>query len=243
VRDGGAVAFTPQDGVQFPAEQQEERRQHPPPRQWLWRALLTGGLPLLYGNFVLVLPVLLYALWQQLGRRWPRRREWLLGFGIMALFLLPTISWILVLKLRGVTYYNHEVVRYRQLVWLLDAVQTTPGEFLDTVGNKALEFVNTLRGIWVLLVAVPLLWLVAGRRTGKLIPLVKDAPVLLALFAGFLLALGYYNERLTFTLQPLLLFLGVAALARLRLPAQGILLLIAALGWHAYQVLSYGPFS
>jgi hypothetical protein len=134
-------------------------------------------------------------------------------------------------------------VRYRQLVWLLDAVQTTPGEFLDTVASKALEFVNKLRGIWVLLVAVPLLWLVAGRRTGKLIPLVKDALVLLALFAGSLLVLGYYNERLTFTLQPLLLFLGAAALARLRLPAQGILLLIAALGWHAYQVLSYGPFS
>jgi len=219
-------------------------RQHPPqPRQWLWWALLTGVLPLLYGNFVLLLPVLLYAFWQQLGRRWPRRREWLLVFGIITLFLLPTGSWILGLKLRSVAYYNHEVVRYRQLVWLLDAAQTTPGEFLDTIGSKTLDFVNTLRGIWVLLVVVPLLWLVARRRTGKPAPLIKDALVLLALFAGFLLILGYYNERLTFTLQPLLLCLGAAALARLRLPAQGILLLVAALGWHVYQMLSYGPFS
>lgn len=214
-------------------------RQRPPrPAQWLGAALVLGVLPLLYGNFVLVLPTLLWAQWRQPGR-FPLSR----AVGTVALFLLPTLGWLLLLKLRGVTYYNHEVVRYRQLVWLLDAAEATPAEFWAEVQSKLLEFLGTLRAVGLLLVAVPLLWLAARRPRQPYPPLVTDVWFLLALFGAFLAALGYYNERLTFTLQPLLLCLAAAALARLPGPAPRVAVLVAALGWHLYQVLSYGPFS
>ncbi|MBC8082803.1 MAG: hypothetical protein H7Z21_06275, partial [Hymenobacter sp.] len=219
-------------------------RQHPPTRgQWLGLALAAGVLPLLYGNFVLLLPVLLYALWQQGGRR-----AWsllLLGAGMTGLFLLPTGIWVGALHVRGVTYYNHEMVRFRQLVWLFDAAQGTRSEFLAEVGRRALAFVRTLGGVAVLLVAAPLLGAVARwrGRPGPYPALAHDALWLLGLFAAFLLALGYYSDRLTFTLQPLLLCLCATALARARLPWQRPVLLTLAVAWHLYQVLSYGPFS
>ncbi|QNH62808.1 hypothetical protein [Hymenobacter sediminicola] len=222
----------------------ERFRQRPPrPVQWLGWALATGLLPLVYGNFVLVLPVLLYALGRQSGQRWPRKQMWSLAAGTVLLFLLPTVGWILLLKLRGVTYYNHEMARYHQLVWLAEAAQTSPAEFLTTVGQKLLEFAGTLSGLVGWLLAVPLLWLAARRRRQPMTPVVADAVFLLLLFGAFLAALGYYNERLTFTLQPLLLCLSAAALAHLQGLGQRIGLVVTVLAWHTYQVLSYGPFS
>ncbi|MBD2714308.1 hypothetical protein KBK19_04600 [Microvirga sp. STR05] len=218
------------------------------PVQWLGWALATGLLPLVYGNFVLVLPVLLYALWRQSGQRWTQKQMWSLAAGTVLLFLLPTVSWILLLKLRGVTYYNHEMARYHQLVWLAEAAQTSPAEFLTTVGQKLLEFAGTLSGLIGWLLAVPLLWLAARKRRQPVGPVVADAMFLLLLFGAFLAVLGYYNERLTFTLQPLLLCLSATALARLQEPGQRSCLVVTGLvvtvlAWHAYQVLSYGPFS
>jgi len=210
--------------------------------QWLRAALVLGVLPLLYGNFVLVLPTLFYALWRpstrKVGFAWL-----LLALGVTVLFLLPTAGWVLLLKLNGVTYYNHEMARFHQLVWIVEGLQGSPVEFWTEVKSNFFEFLSTLSGIQVLLVATPLLWLYSWKRGKKHPPLVADALFLLLLFAGFLLVLGYYNERLTFTLQPLLLCLAAAALPRFRLSWQRLGLLVSAISWHLYQVLSYGPFS
>lgn len=221
------------------------RQGQPSGRQWLMLALSAGVLPLLYGNFVLVLPTLLFAFWKQRAGRWFNGDELLLAMGMSFLFVVPTFGWIGLLKLRGVTYYNHEVERYRQLVWVLDAAKGPWAEFATEAGNNMLEFFSTLKGVAFFGVAVLLLWLSARRRVPQttLPPLVSDTVFLLALYSTFFLVLGYYAPRLTFTLQPLLLCLAAAFLAQLPGRWQPAALLLAVLSWHSYNVLSYGPFS
>lgn len=207
-------------------------------------ALALGVLPLLYGNFVLVLPCLWYALWRQASGRFSPT---LLGRGVMvaAAFLLPTLAWVLVLKLRGVTYYNHEMVRFRQLVWLIDLAKQPADEWLPMLWNKLREFSQTLIGIAFFLLVLPLLGLLT--RLQRVKTLVSqpwpEVVFLLVLFGSFLVALGYYNQRLTFTLVPLLLCGAALLLSRLPARFQPAMIALAAIGWHLYNVWSYGPFS
>ncbi|SES84987.1 hypothetical protein [Hymenobacter actinosclerus] len=211
-----------------------------------WRAALpalavAGGLlALLYGSFVLVLPVLLYGLW--LLRR---EKTWLdllsRALLLAGLFALPTLLWILLLHLRGVSYYNHEAEAYQQLVWLRGLWQQPLPAFLARAGANFARFAATLPAILPFLAAA----LVAGGALRQSAPAGRtELGGLLVLLTGFLAALGYYQARLTFMLVPLLLLVVALALA-LRLPDRraGGLLLAAALSWHVWQMVSYGPFS
>ena len=98
-------------------------------------ALLGGVLALVYGSFVLVLSVLLYGLW--LERRTVAVSKLLArAIGLIALFALPTLLWIGLLKLRGVAYYNHEAEAYGQLVWLRGLWQQPLPAFLALTGSQ-----------------------------------------------------------------------------------------------------------
>ncbi|WP_019946225.1 hypothetical protein [Hymenobacter aerophilus] len=214
-----------------------------------WRALLPGLallgglLALAYGSFVLMLPVLLYGLW--LARRGQgfaglaARALWLIG-----LFALPTLLWMGLLKLHGVAYYNHETEAYQQLVWLRGLWQQPLPGFLAFVGSNLTRFGATLPAIAPFLAAaLAAAWWI--RRTGAAWPAgLAELLGLVALLTGFLAALGYYQERLTFTLVPLLLLVVGLALVRRATRRRGtVLVLAAALGWHIWQAVSYGTFS
>ncbi len=206
-------------------------------------ALLGGGLALVYGSFVLVLPVLLYGLWLQ--RRTVAVPKLLArALGLLALFALPTLLWIGLLKLRGVAYYNHEAEAYGQLVWLQGLWQQPLPGFLVLAGTNLARFAATLPAIGPFVVVA----LVAGwrwYRANQSGPAgLPELVGLLLLLLAFLAGLGYYKERLTFILVPLLLLLVAVELARRPLERLGTgLLLLLALGWHVWQVVSYGPFS
>ena len=62
-------------------------------------------------------------------------------------------------------------------------------------------------------------------------------------FAAFFALLGYYPERLVFTLLPLVLCLAAALLPHWPRRYARPLALAGAAGWHLYVLLSYGPFS
>lgn len=204
-------------------------------------ALLGGGLALMYGSFVLVLPVLLYGLWLKRPDL-PK----LLGqaLGLTVLFALPTLLWVLLLKLRGVSYYNHETEAYGQLVWLRGLWQPPLPAFLAQAGANLARFGATLPAIAPFLAAALVAgWSLRRSLTWQTASLAELSGLLL-LLTGFLAALGYYQERLTFMLVPLLLLVAAMALAY-RLPGRygTALLLAASLGWHVWQVAGYGPFS
>ncbi|KAA9331635.1 hypothetical protein F0P96_15495 [Hymenobacter busanensis] len=206
-------------------------------------ALVLGLLPLVYGNFVLCLPCLWYAGWQR-RTNGPPGRFWLQMLLVSGAFALPTLGWIVLLKSQGVTYYNHEVARYRQLVWVLDLLQQPSADWWPTVAARLRDFGRSLNGIVFFLVAVPGVWLLMRlRRAAEAPALPQPLGFLLLLFGGFLLGLGYYQERLTFTLVPLLLCYAAVLLARWPFRYQWLPVALTALGWHLFNVLSYGPFS
>ncbi|RYU78766.1 hypothetical protein [Hymenobacter persicinus] len=209
-------------------------------RQSSFGALALGVLPLVYGNFVLLLPALFYHL---LSSR-AGRRGWVIGLQLLLAaicFVLPTLAWIGLLKSQGVTYYNHEAERFHQFTWLLEAWQESAGAFFTALGTNLLTFGLNLRTIGLFLVAVLGLGAVPDRRAA-LPP--GSWPVLgfvFGLFLAFYALLGYYPERLTFTLVPVLLAMLAGLLPPGRLSRLAVLL--TAVGWHLYQVISYGPFS
>lgn len=214
-------------------------------RAWLpGLAVLGGLLALVYGSFVLALPVLLYEAWRQ-----QKAKPVITAFARLALliglFALPTLLWIGLLKLRGVAYYNHEAEAYGQLVWLRASWQRPLPEFLALATHNFRLFLQTLPAVGpFLLVALGLtgwLRLRHPKQSGYPLP---QLGALLLLQLGFLAGLGYYKERLTFMLVPLLLLVLAVVLARLPVRrSAGWAVGMAALGWHLWQVLRYGPFS
>ncbi|WP_198172685.1 hypothetical protein [Hymenobacter ginkgonis] len=220
-------------------------------------ALVLGLLPLVYGSFVLVWPALAYGLLRpgadadKVGQlvvapRWPSQ---LMKIAVSAgLFAVPTLLWVGLLRLHGTTYYNHEAVRYHQLVWLLEARHLPVLAYLKGVASKVLDYLSSFQamGGWLLL-AAGLYAITRWRQpsTGPLVP--RSVGPALAWVSGgfgmFFALLGYYPERLTYTLLPLVLCLLAALLPhwppRYARPAA----LASAAAWHLYVLLSYGPFS
>jgi hypothetical protein len=218
-------------------------------------ALGLGVLPLVYGSCVLLWPALAFGLVRPAdaaaptgAARWPARLGKLALSAV--LFAVPTLLWIALLKTQGTTYYNHEAERYRQFVWLLDVRIMDFSDYLGLFGSKMLEYLSSqqLMAGWLLLGAVfyaATWWQARAAGTGLRLPAIPAATLgwTAACFALFFALLGYYPERLAYTLLPLVLCLLGALLpywpGRYARP----LVLAGAAGWHLFILLSYGPFS
>jgi len=232
------------------------------PRLRFWAlSLALGLLPLVYGNFLVILPTLLVA--DALATGWNRGGKFAgmvsrFGLAIVA-FLLPTIAWIALVTWRSGSYYNHEMVVYRQLIWMADAAQTGVGGFLRTAAHNTRSFAATFvtpemlpfLGVCVL---IPLSRTMRpadprpapfgiDRRIDARACLVVDA-----VFFLFLWALGYYQTRLTYSLIPPALCLGAMEMSRMTgtngLSNRRLAWILAPLAciWTAYHVMKYGPF-
>jgi len=227
----------------------------PAPRRCTWGqlagwALALGLLPLVYGSFVLAWPALAYRLVRAAGpgTAGPRRAALAARLALSAFgFALPTLAWIALLHTQGVAYYNHEAVRYHQLVWLPEA-WAQPG-FGGVVLAKLHGYFEGLQimGAWLLLGAglLAATWWRLRRVAAPLLPPAVGSALawVFGCFVVFFALLGYYPERLAYTLLPLVLCLLLGLLPQWpRRYAQPVALAAAA-SWHLYVLLSYGPFS
>ncbi len=219
-----------------------------------------GLLPLLYGSFVLAWPALAYGLVGRAASTEPATSlppaatpGWagVLGqVGLSAvLFAAPTLLWIALLRSQGTTYYNYEAVRWHQVVWLLEARHLPLLAFGRLLGDKLAEYVHSWQLMrWWLLAGGALYVASRWRHASSAGPLLPTAagPALAwvtgccVLFFGLL---GYYPERLTYTLLPLVLCLIAALLPHWPSRYARPVALAVAAGWHLYVLLSYGPFS
>lgn len=224
-------------------------------------SLLLGLLPLVYGNFLVILPTLLVAdAWARGWNGGGRLTGMVARFGPATVaFLAPTCAWIALVTWRAGSYYNHEMVAYRQLIWMADAARTGVGGFLSAAAHNTRGFAATFvtPEMLPLLGACILVPLSRARRP----PAWRPGPlgmagrideqgclVVDAIFFLFLWALGYYQTRLTYSLVPPALCLGAIELSRLTGSSAAssrrlawILVPVACI-WTAYHVMKYGPF-
>jgi hypothetical protein len=232
-------------------------------RSTFWSlSLALGLLPLVYGNFLIVLPTLLLADHLALRRQGAARVGDLVArYGpAIGAFLVPTLSWVALVTWLSGSYYNHEIVVYRQLIWLADATRSGVGGFLNQAARNTRAYAATYLSVemFPLVVAGVLLALgqavkqgageaapAAGERTS----LERGCFVVGGCFFLFLGALGYYQTRLTFSLVPLALCVVAMELTRLAGTDRRMLrrlawvLTPAACLWTAYHLMKYGPFS
>jgi hypothetical protein len=232
----------------------------------LWSlSLALGILPLVYGNFLVVLPTLLLA------DALASRRSGTLGAGgvvsrcgpAAVVFVVPTLIWVGLVTWSAGSYYNHEMVVYRQLIWLADAARTGLDGFMGQVARNTRTYAATFLSLEMLPFGGTCLLLMLGRTVvGRSTwPGPEAGPssarsihrigcmVVAGCFFFFLWGLGYYQTRLTFSLVPPALCLAGIELARLsgtdRIAIRRLAWVLTPLAclWTALHVIKYGPFS
>ena len=219
-----------------------------PPRWHMacWWGLALGVGALAYGSFVLTVPVVVVALCVKLGlKAAPAAGAFVAGFAA------PQIGWIALCRLVVGSYYNHEVTAYRQFVWVLDSLRRGPGDLWRRSASYLLltlqEIIGT-RELWVAGAVIGLGIVLAVLRRIDLTPGTADDRATLSAVAWtavvtvlFLWGIGYYTDRLSTTLLPLLLIVAGWVYSRLAGDLRGwtrrLVSLVAAaavLGWLAF---------
>lgn len=233
-------------------------------KKYLLISLLSGVLLLVYGNFILVLPCILASFLYKayLENCINNRRIVITAVFSIVLFLIPTLLWIGLVTLTAGHYYNHEIVAYRQVVWIVDKMQLGIYEFARYIKHYSIKYFKTFSFEILPFVVVSFIfichshirgikredWGLDGRND-------RYAVMLKILFASsaiiflFYWMLGFYTSRLTFTIVPVLLcYLPLKMNNIIKDNPQKVIMvrsiiIIFVAFWFVYHVLKYGPFS
>ena len=201
-------------------------------------SFLSGLLMLVYGNFIVMFAAIFCTAFMV-----DRKIHLVHSIKNCLLFLLPTALWVAYCIYINGHYYNHEVAKYQQLVWIPRSLQISFSVFLRSLRQNIGAYMGTFREIIIFIVPAILsftyLWGREQERRPQLLSLVITG---LLTFVFFLL-LGFYEERLTYSLLPVLLCITWFGASRSPVGRHPVLFIIAAIGWHIYNVFSYGPFS
>lgn len=210
-----------------------------------WLSLASGFLLLVYGNFLLLLPVLLYCF----SRNYKLFKEHNLpplaakNLLLVLLFALPLLAWMYILTLFHTTYYNFEIDQYRQLIWVKDTLSDSWDLFWATFRYFTQSYIKTMGdSAIVFLFALVVMLLARDRPMKKDINVFSISMVLLVFFL-FYWILGFYRERLSYSFVPGIICL-LSAICRDSWNQIKLVYIVgvAALCWHLYNVMSYGPF-
>ena len=223
-------------------------------RKTLLFSFYGGLLFLVYGNFLLLLPTILfsYFLNRKDQQRLFERSTYLTMITAIILFFLPIALWIFYLRIIGVTFYSHEFSGFRQFVWIKDSLEISTSYFLSVLYNNTIDFLKTSGSLFLTLLFLVLVTLCSARqKKSETITIYaslqrKENKILLFSFISsllFLWLLGYYADRLTFTLSPLILFMAALSINKeiLNIRIQwAIALFILAL--HLYTIFFTAPY-
>jgi len=215
-----------------------------------------GTLVLAYGTFLVGLPLLLIS--GEISRRRSRtpvtRSLVLRELGLGAVFVAPTVLWVAFVTAYVGSFYSHETSRYRQFVWVFDAAESGLGELVSQAVTFTGDFRATLTsgeiGPFLLLLAVALVSFVMRHRSGPSSLGEADLQLAALLTAGmlavFLWPIGFYAQRMSFTIVPaILIFVALEVPARWEdssMIAAGTVLAAAA-GWTALHLIQSGPYN
>lgn len=168
-----------------------------------------GILLLFYGSFLLLLPILLFSYWKNLQLT-NRSMEWenLLTITLILLFYaLPVLLWMGYIQLQGIPFYSAEIAEYRQFIWIADALRASRGNLFSALLSNTIQFINSLASLML-----PAFFLLAAFLYSRKQPAntafpasakQQILPTLLFCLLFFWL-LGYYADRLSFSLAGIL---------------------------------------
>lgn len=215
-------------------------------------SLIPGLLLLVYGNFLLLLPVILFSYFLNC-----RKEGYFPLFSFLKnvmlftiIFTSPTLLWIAFLKLNGISYYNHEISKFRHFVWMTDSINISVNHFFSAFGERTIDFVKTLGCLlWsslllsaILLIPTTFKYRMSEKRYAFATETTAMIIFLILLFSGFLLLMGSYADRMTFSLAPLLIFSAALLLNKEKLSKgvqRGFITLILLI--HFYTVFFNAP--
>jgi len=224
-------------------------------------SFIAGLLLLVYGNFILFLPCILFSLLLRKKLEDKFRIDAFTKIASMAsiIFVIPTIIWIVTVTISSGYYYNHEIVSYRQVIWIFDTLRVGFHEFIEhfliftsnyfkTFSYEILPFIVFSVVLYIILY----FYRQINTNTTKIdIKYTLFKKIVFLNFIGyfiFLWLLGYYSMRLTFTIvAPLLFYIALELdyfIKKKQIFCKIILssLSVSVIYWIVFHVVKYGPF-
>lgn len=235
-------------------------RPEPSWRSLLGMSALLGVCLLVYGAFIVCMGSALVCLvW---GRRNASENRRVPGSALLkaavcgVVFLLPILGWAAFVKWQAGDFYSHEIVAYRQFIWIIQALREGPAAFLDQLTRfSGLFSTVVVKAAWLPLLATGL---VMGVSAARRVPAVAEEKVrhttAAVLFyewvaVPFYALMGFYATRLAWALVPPLLLILTVQTQRLlesldKTPSRavGAGLFLLSIVCLLYQVLSAGPY-
>lgn len=214
-----------------------------------------GVCALAYGAFVVTAAgaaLLLLARGGSLARRAAR------AGALLAAFALPIVAWMAFVVSRTGSFYSHEVARYRQFVWMADAAAHGPEAFAAALAHNLGQYAQVLGRVaafpaLVIAALVLAAHLLGGSRRGGAGEHARRAGVAVLVYllvsVPFFALMGFYANRLAWTVVPALLVMMAMETESLRqaLGRRGPLVTAAAavlaLCHTAFWVMRVGPFN
>lgn len=212
-------------------------------------SLLYGILLLFYGSFLLLLPIMIIAILY--------KHKIILNQSIfhtikqlalpVIIFCLPVITWIIILKLTGVNFYSWEINYFREFVWITDAMKSSdrnlPRELIQNLSiyikTFAISFfpISFLAITYVLYKAKPANHL--SNKSKHLNVVFISVGVIIFIFFWLM---GYYTDRLTYTINPVLICYAAILLNDIKLRRTKIMIIVLLiLCWHIFILLNETP--
>lgn len=173
---------------------------------------LAGLGVLFYGLFAVLMPAFFAVLlWKEGG---VSRRLISRLVGLSLIFFAPITLYSSYLKLFHSGYYSHELVAYRQIIWILDYMEKGVGAFLIQCVKNAAHYGKTLGFVGLFAVfAAGLVTIILRRRTLTVAArsILGIVTISLASQFFFLYSIGYYQPRLSLNMM-VTLIAGIAVL-------------------------------
>jgi hypothetical protein len=214
-----------------------------------------------YGNFLVMIPAILLSILIQLYRsgKFSLKKAAKLWVPAALIFIAPMAIWSAILIAVNGKVYSHEASAYRQFIWIYDKLSISFNDFYaQLIAFTALYWTSIYRTVFAFLIAIILLkaynFFFQPKNSQAEILSNRNSmagiiAIILMLYAIFFWLMGYYSERLTFTLVPVVLCLIVLELnillsqsKPLTVKAVYVLLLFCAGIWIYSNVKTYGPF-
>ena len=204
-------------------------------------------LPLFYGNFLLILPMVLYVVYYK-NFKYAVVKTLAKAALTTFVFILPTFLWIFLLRLNHITYYNHDVVIFRMMVWGFDDLKLPFRDGLKDVMMHFMYYFITLRSVVFVLSGVIILHaLLLIKKIQLPISGSKYFEYLVVMIIGafaFYFMIGFYKVHYSYALVPLLLVYASFEISLLP-KSKWIVLVLSAIviAWHIGMSIMHGPYS